>query len=122
MPTLQPEPIAGLPPNNISLDALQSVYVRSNDSAISTIGDTNATLFTYFIQNGTLQSLNTTQNNAVPKNPFPFTNIAVCQQPGASSPEVFLYHQINETSFGEEVWNDDSSSWISTIIKVDTST
>ena len=45
-----------------------------------------------------------------PDNPFPFTRLASVSSADGSS--IFLYHQINDTTFAEEHWDPWSKAWL----------
>lgn len=52
---------------------------------------------------------------------FPFNRLAVTGPIGTPSPYIYLYHQLNETAFGEEQWNRNTGVWTSSTISVDAS-
>ena len=53
--------------------------------------------------------------------PFPFTRLAVSRGGGGISSEVYFYHQLNESAFGEEIFEASGNAWISNVISVETS-
>ena len=52
---------------------------------------------------------------------FNYSPLAVMNPPGPTSEQVYIYHQINESAFGEETWDGDNNLWTSTTIGVETS-
>ena len=53
---------------------------------------------------------------------FPFNSTAVMIPSGTISNKVYIYHQINGSAFGEEIYSADAMDWSSNTIGVETST
>jgi hypothetical protein len=76
------------------------------------------TLFGFWV-NGTTLNAYTTENivlSASPPSPFPFARLAIVGR----STSVFLYHELNSTTFVEDVYNTDGGFWTSSNFSIET--
>ena len=78
-----------------------------------------ATPAIYYISNGSLVADSPFPNGEHPPGAFSYNNTAVMIPSGVASKKVYVYHQINESAFGEEVYSADAASWTSSTIGVE---
>ena len=82
---------------------------------------TSYTLFGFWV-NGTSLAAYTTKNiglSTMPKSPFPFSRLAGTTV--GNSTDVYLYHQINESSIAEDVYNTDGGFFTTTYMNISVS-
>lgn len=88
---------------------------------INTGSASSYTLFGFWV-NGTSLAAYTTKNiglSTMPKSAFPFSRLAGTTV--GNSSDVYLYHQINESSIAEDVYNTDGGFFTTTYMSIEVS-
>ena len=110
-----------------SISSINSTIMENSDWVIIAIGagsgQTSDSVGNYGLWvNGTalsfLPALYSSPISNTGTSPFPFTRLAATSFIGSTA--FYLYHQINTSTFAEDVWDTTVSSWSSSYISIQT--